>query len=63
MTSKKTTSKATDPTESKAGKAVAKRGVIIGSAHANRGTDSGRFPEEARRSAQRTVRAAMRRAD
>ena len=42
-----------------AGAAVARRGIVVGSAHADRGTDSGRFPEKARIHALATVRRAM----
>lgn len=44
-----------------AGAAVARRGIVVGSAHADRGTDSGRFTEQARIHALATVRRAMNR--
>lgn len=38
---------------------VAKRGIVIGSAHAKRSSHGARFPESARKSAQASVRAAL----
>jgi hypothetical protein len=47
-------------TSSAAGKAVAKRGIVLGSGHDNRSAQGSRFPENARKSAQATVRKALR---
>lgn len=48
--------------QSEAVKAVAKRGIVPRSAYNNRSADGTAFPGEARRSVQRSVRSAMRRA-
>lgn len=45
-----------------AGKAVAKRGIVLGSAHNDRSAQGSRFPESARKSAQSGVRKALRKA-
>lgn len=49
-------------TPNAAGKAVAKRGIVLSSAHNNRSTQGSRLPESARKSAQAGVRRALGRA-
>ena len=48
---------------SQAQKAVARKGIVVGSANNDRSSGGSRFPESARKAAQTTVREALRRAD